>query len=139
LLSSVPDDSTAAEQAREILAGAGVTGQAADGQVAALLNPWMRYFLVYDPLPELRELQVPVLSMWGAKDMQVPPEGNREPVDQALRDSGNPDVTSTVLPDLNHLLQTAENGSPAEYVTIEETMSPVALDAISEWIEARVR
>ena len=139
LLSTVQDDSTAAEQAREILAGAGVTGQAADGQVAALLNPWMRYFLVYDPLPELRELQVPVLSMWGAKDMQVPPEGNREPVDQALRDSGNPDVTSTVLPDLNHLLQTAENGSPAEYVTIEETMSPVALDAISEWIEARVR
>ena len=139
LLSTVQDDSTAAEQAREILAGAGVTGQAVDGQVAALLNPWMRYFLVYDPLPELRELQVPVLSIWGAKDMQVPPEGNREPVDQALRDSGNPDVTSTVLPDLNHLLQTAENGSPAEYVTIEETMSPVALDAISEWIEARVR
>ena len=139
LLSSTPDDSTAAEQAREILSGAGVTGQAADVQIAGLLNPWMRYFLVYDPLPELRRLQVPVLSMWGAKDMQVPPEGNREPVDQALREGGNPDVTSKVLPGLNHLLQTADNGSPTEYATIEETMSPVALDAITEWIEARVR
>ena len=139
LLSSVPDDSTAAAQARELLAGAGVTGQAADGQIAALLNPWMRYFLVYDPLPELRQLQVPVLSMWGAKDMQVPPEGNQGPVDQALRDSGNPDFTSTVLPNLNHLFQTADNGSPTEYATIEETMSPSSLEMITEWIEARVR
>ena len=139
ILNSVPDDSTAAEQALEILAGAGVTGQAADAQVAGLLNPWMRYFLVYDPLPELRQLQVPVLSMWGAKDMQVPPEGNRVPVDQALRESGNPDVTSNVLPGLNHLFQTADNGAPTEYATIEETMSPASLAMIAEWIEVRVR
>lgn len=139
LLSSTPDDSTAAAQAREVLAGAGMTGTAADGQVAALLNPWMRYFMAYDPLPELRELEVPVLSVWGAKDMQVPPEGNRAPVEQALADSGNPDVTVTVLPELNHLFQTSDTGAPTEYVTIEETMSPVALEAISEWITARVR
>lgn len=139
LLSSTPDDSTAAAQAREILAGAGVTGQAADAQVAGLLNPWMRYFLVYDPLPELRELEVPVLSLWGAMDMQVPPEGNRGPVEQALADSGNPDVTVTVLADQNHLFQTSDTGAPAEYVTIEETMSPVALDVIAEWIAARFR
>ena len=139
LLSSAPDDSTAAAQAREILAGAGMTGQAADAQVAGLLNPWMRFFLVYDPLPELRELEVPVLSLWGAKDMQVPPEGNRAPVEQALAESENPDVTVTVLPDQNHLFQTSDTGAPAEYVTIEETMSPVALDVISEWITARFR
>ena len=139
VLSSAPDDSTAAAQAREILAGAGMTGPAADAQVDGLLNPWMRYFLTYDPLLELRELEVPVLSVWGAKDMQVPPEGNREPVEQALADSGNPDVTVTVLPELNHLFQTSDSGAPTEYATIEETMSPVALDAISEWIAARVR
>ncbi len=139
VLGSAPDDSTAAAQAREILSGAGMTGQAADAQVAGLLNPWMRYFLVYDPLPELRELDVPVLSLWGARDMQVPPEGNRGPVEQALADSGNPDVTVIVLPELNHLFQTSDTGAPTEYAAIEETMSPLALDAISEWIAARVR
>ncbi|MBK5099022.1 MAG: hypothetical protein JJE01_14690, partial [Gemmatimonadetes bacterium] len=82
---------------------------------------------------------VPVLLLWGAKDMQVPPEGNRAPVEQALADSGNPDVTVTVLPELNHLFQTSDTGAPTEYVTIEETMSPVALDAIAEWIAARFR
>ena len=139
VLRSAPDDSAAAAQAREILADAGMTGQAADAQVSGLLNPWMRYFLEYDPLLELRELQVPVLSLWGSKDMQVPPEGNREPVEQALADSGNPDVTVNVLPELNHLFQTSDTGAPTEYATIEETMSPVALDAISEWIATRVR
>jgi fermentation-respiration switch protein FrsA (DUF1100 family) len=139
LLSGAPDDSVAGEQAREILAGAGVTGQAADAQVAALLNPWMRYFLSYDPLPELRRLQVPVLAMWGGKDTQVPPDGNKALVDAALMESGNPDVTSVVLQGLNHLFQTADTGATTEYAGIEETFSPVALDQISEWIAARAR
>lgn len=138
-LADSPDDSTAAGEARHILADAGVTGAAADGQVAALLTPWMRYFLVYDPLPALRELEVPVLAMWGAKDMQVPPVGNREPVERALSEGGNPDVTTTVIPELNHLFQSSESGAPTEYATIEETMSPLALQMIVDWIEARVR
>jgi len=35
---------------------------------------------------------------------------------------------------LNHLFQTAKTGAPAEYAEIVETMSPVALDRISDWI-----
>jgi len=139
LLAEAPDDSVAAERAREVLAGAGVTGQAADAQIAALQSPWIRYFLTYDPLPELRALEVPVLAMWGEKDTQVPPDGNRPQVDAALAASGNADVTSIVLPGLNHLFQTADTGATTEYAAIEETISPVALDQISEWITERAR
>jgi uncharacterized protein len=35
---------------------------------------------------------------------------------------------------LNHLLQTATTGAPSEYATIEETMAPVAMRTISDWI-----
>jgi hypothetical protein len=35
---------------------------------------------------------------------------------------------------LNHLFQTAKTGAPSEYSTIEETISPVALEKISSWI-----
>jgi pimeloyl-ACP methyl ester carboxylesterase len=139
LVGRTPDDSVAAEEARDVLAGAGVTGRAAEAQVAALLSPWMRHFLTYDPLPELRALSVPVLAMWGEKDMQVPPEANREPADRALAESGNPDVTSIVLPGLNHLFQTAVSGAPSEYAEIPETFAPAALDQITGWIAARVR
>jgi fermentation-respiration switch protein FrsA (DUF1100 family) len=137
LVSETPDDSVVARRAREILAAAGVTGAGADAQVRALLTPWMRYFLAYDPLPALRALKVPVLALWGGKDTQVPPEGNLEPVRAALEESESPDVTVRVLPGLNHLFQTADTGAPTEYVSIEETMAPVALETIGDWIRAR--
>ncbi|MCX6261381.1 MAG: hypothetical protein NTY95_11220 [Bacteroidia bacterium] len=38
------------------------------------------------------------------------------------------------LPGLNHLFQTAETGSEYEYIRIEETFSPQALQLITDWI-----
>jgi fermentation-respiration switch protein FrsA (DUF1100 family) len=137
IVAETPDDSAAARQVRAQLADAGVSGAEAETQVRALLSPWMRYFLSYDPLPELRALEVPVLALWGEKDTQVPPDGNLGPVEAALAESGSPDATVEVLPGLNHLFQTAGTGAPAEYVTIEETMAPVALETIGNWILSR--
>lgn len=39
-----------------------------------------------------------------------------------------------VLNGLNHVMQTAQTGSPLESGTIEETISPVALQVIGNWI-----
>jgi hypothetical protein len=41
------------------------------------------------------------------------------------------------MPGLNHLFQTAKSGPPAEYAQIEETMSPVALEKVADWILAQ--
>jgi fermentation-respiration switch protein FrsA (DUF1100 family) len=131
------NDTEAAEQARAILAQAGLTGPPADAQVRALLSPWMKYFLVYDPLPALRELSIPVLALNGEKDTQVPPTENLLPTAEALQEGGNPDVTAEVLPGLNHLFQTAATGAPSEYAGIEETFSPEALAKIADWIAER--
>jgi len=38
---------------------------------------------------------------------------------------------------LNHLFQTSKTGPPAEYAQIDETIAPVALEMIAEWIEKR--
>ncbi|NNK49142.1 MAG: alpha/beta fold hydrolase [Gemmatimonadetes bacterium] len=131
------DDSAAVEGARVILAEAGLSGDAAEAQIRGLLSPWMKHFLSYDPLPELRQLSIPVLALNGEKDTQVPPTENLLPVEEALREGGNRDVTAEVLPGLNHLFQTAETGAPTEYVRIEETMSPAALVRIADWIAER--
>lgn len=131
------NDSVAAEQARTILADAGLTGDAAEGQIRWLLSPWMKYFLVYDPLLALRDLSIPVLALNGEKDTQVPPTENLLPVEEALLEGGNPDVSAEVLPGLNHLFQTAETGLPTEYAGIEETFSPAALEKIATWILER--
>ena len=72
----------------------------------------------------LRELDCPVLAVNGEKDTQVPPKENLQAIRQALTDGGNSDFEIVELRQLNHLFQTAVTGSPSEYGSIEETMSP---------------
>lgn len=103
-------------------------------QVAAQTSPWLRHFISYDPAPALEKLRVPVLAIGGELDLQVPPEVSVDAVRAALERGGNARVTTRVFPRLNHLFQTATTGLPAEYGTIEETMSPAVLELIADWI-----
>jgi fermentation-respiration switch protein FrsA (DUF1100 family) len=75
-----------------------------------------------------------VLAINGEKDLQVPPKENLSAIKEALQTGGNENFTIKELPGLNHLFQTAQTGVPAEYAKIEETISPVALKIISDWI-----
>jgi uncharacterized protein len=103
-------------------------------QLRMLTSPWFRFFLDYDPLPNLQALKTPTLVVYGEKDLQVPPKRNLPVVKKAFADGGNPDAVATELPDLNHLFQHAYSGSPAEYAAIEETFSRGALQLITDWI-----
>ncbi|MHB0936634.1 MAG: alpha/beta hydrolase family protein [Armatimonadota bacterium] len=109
------------------------------GQIAFLVNPWMRHFLTYDPATALRKLRVPVLALNGSKDTQVTPAENLAAITAVLKESGTKDVTVRELPDLNHLFQTADTGSPQEYGQIEETFSPEALQIIGDWVVQRTK
>lgn len=104
-----------------------------------LLTPWFRYFLTYDPKTALRKVHCPILVLNGSKDLQVPPKENLPAIKEALDQAGNKDVTIKELTGLNHLFQTCKTGSPLEYSKIEETMSPVALQTISDWILAHTQ
>ena len=101
---------------------------------AAILSPWFRFFLTYDPRPALAKTKCPVLALNGAKDLQVPPQENLAAIESALKSGGNKDYKVVEIPNLNHLFQTSGTGLPGEYGTIDETMSPVALNLISGWI-----
>ena len=105
-----------------------------EGMVGGLAAPWLRAFLAYDPQPALRALDVPALAVFGENDLQVPPAQNAAPMRAALDASDSPAWDVVVMDDLNHLLQTSETGSPAEYVRIGETMSPAVLARVAEWI-----
>lgn len=112
---------------------------ALDAQLHMMTSPWFRYFLAYDPLPELKKTKCPVLAIYGAKDLQVPPKINLPMVQKAFADSGNSQAEVKQLPDLNHLFQHAYTGSPTEYAAIDETFSPDALQMIGEWVTARTK
>lgn len=110
-----------------------------EAQIAAATSKWFRFFITHDPTTVLRKVTCPVLAINGRLDMQVPPGQNLPAIERALREGGNSHVTIKELPGLNHLFQTAKTGAITEYAQIEETISPLALETIAVWIEARTR
>ena len=113
---------------------AAMTPAVLEPQLRMMESPWFRFFLDYDPLPNLKALQVPVLALYGQKDLQVPAKPNLALLKQALQDGGNKDADVRELPGLNHLFQHAYSGTPVEYAAIEETFSPETLQIISGWL-----
>lgn len=108
-------------------------------QVNQIANPWMHYFIKYDPASTLEKVKCPVLALNGEKDLQVPPKENLEAIKKALAKGGNKKVTTKELPNLNHLFQECKTGSPNEYATIEQTFSPTALTEILKWIQVQTK
>jgi uncharacterized protein len=112
---------------------------ALETQLRMLSSPWFRFFLDYDPLPVLQILKTPTLALYCQKDLQVPAKQNLPLFRKALQNAGNENFDARELPGLNHLFQTAYSGSPAEYQAIDETFSPAALQAISDWLQLQVK
>ena len=103
-------------------------------QLKMLLSRWCRFFLTYDPKPTLMKVKCPVLAINGQLDLQVPPKENLSAIEEALKTGGNTNYTIQELPKHNHLFQKAQTGAISEYTKIEETISPIALNAITQWI-----
>lgn len=134
-----PADKAQAEVLRLLVEYGDAHGQpreAAEARARMLASDWLKLFMTYDPAETLRRVSCPVLAVAGSKDLQVPTKENLDAIRAALAD--NKDVTIEELPGLNHLFQEAKTGSPIEYGTIEQTMSPAVLNLISTWIAPRL-
>jgi pimeloyl-ACP methyl ester carboxylesterase len=130
------DQPAAQTAAAAVLRSAGMSEAAIVAQSRAASSDWYRFFLAYDPAPALHRLRLPVLALIGSKDLQVPPDINLPALREALK--SDPAAEVRELPGLNHLFQTARTGSPSEYGEIEETLAPLALDEVADWILAHV-
>ncbi len=127
------------EERAEIAASGASFDALIDQQIEQLNTPWHRFFLGYDPATTLGQLRMPVLALVGSRDVQVPPATSLPAISKALKEGACPRYETRELPGLNHLLQTCETGLTDEYAGIEETISPVALDAIGEWVVRETR
>ena len=101
-------------------------------------EPWMAFFLHYDPLPTARQVGVPVLILHGATDQQV--TADQAPLlERAFRAGGNRDVTMRVFPETNHLFLLDPNGNPAGYSALRvNTLRPEVLQMVVDWVVARL-
>jgi hypothetical protein len=106
-----------------------------NAQIKTIASPWFKYFLRFDPVPVLEKVKCPVLAINGEKDLQVPPKENLSAIESALKKGGNKNFEVKMLPGLNHLFQTSATGKISEYGKIEETISPIALQTMLDWIK----
>ena len=109
-----------------------------DSMMAA--DPWMKFFLTYDPAATARRVTTPVLIITGANDQQAPPAQVSEQ-EAAFREAGNPDVTAHIIPGVNHLFVVDADGFPGNYTKLP---APVRVKAevmgeVVDWLVQRLR
>lgn len=97
-------------------------------------KPFLRAILSADTTQDWRKVRVPVLALNGSLDHQVPVESMHGIV-AALKAGGNKKVSALVLPRLNHLFQTATTGAEDEYAKIDETIAPLALQKMVQFVQ----
>ncbi len=102
-----------------------------------LRDPWMNYFISYDPTQNLSKIKCPVLAINGEKDIQVIAEPNLAGW-ETTKNNGNADVTTRAMPGLNHLFQHCEKCTVAEYEVLTETFSPEVLKIMGDWLTEKV-
>ena len=102
-------------------------------QMPEMQNPWIKWFIDYDPHDDIARIKCPVMALNGSKDLQVISSQNLPALRRAL-----PKNKRNVIKEyegLNHLFQHCTTGMPTEYATIEETLSEQVLNDIIAWIK----
>ncbi len=108
--------------------------EAFDALVAQVSEPWMNYFLKYDPKPVLQKVTCPVLAINGEFDIQVRAKENLAAIAAALKAGGNKNFKTQEIPGTNHLFQPTNTGKVEEYGKIEVTFDPATLTLMADWI-----
>ncbi len=120
---------------RQLVKGWGYNEELTEQTVGELVSPWMYYFLKYDPTEAIVKTKCPALLLNGSKDLQVLASQNLPGYERIIAEHHKTNLTLRELPDLNHLFQHCETGSPNEYFTIDETISPEVLEMIVEFVK----
>ena len=109
-----------------------------DAMMAA--DPWMNFFLTYDPAATMRKVKTPVLILTGSNDQQAAP-AQVALEEAAFKSGGNKDVTARVLPGLNHLFVEDNDGFPGNYSKLPPPvmMRADVVKMVTDWLVKRLR
>lgn len=116
-------------------------GSVPDAFPATQDHPYLqliRPMIAYDPAPTIRQIQLPVLAIFGELDNNILPEKNRAAWDAALKAGGHRDYRLEILPKANHLLLEAKVGNNAEMKTLKRFV-PVYFELVRAWLGKHIK
>jgi pimeloyl-ACP methyl ester carboxylesterase len=85
----------------------------------------------------LRQLQTPVLALFGELDDNILPEKNKNAWEAALKAGNNRDYTLRVIPKADHLQLEAKVGTNAEMASLQR-FAPAYFATIQHWLANRI-
>jgi pimeloyl-ACP methyl ester carboxylesterase len=98
---------------------------------------FIRPLILFDPGPTLRQLQLPVLALFGELDNNIMPEKNRAAWEAALKAGAHRDYTLRILPKANHLLLEAKVGNNAEMKSLQRFV-PAYSEIVLDWLSKHI-
>ena len=107
-------------------------------QMESLQSPWFRSFIQYDPKPDVLVLDIPVLTLFGVLDTQVPVDQNSTAMSEALDESNISSYSLASIWPANHLFQEAETGGIDEYAVLDPEFAPEFLEFLLDWLAMRI-
>ena len=100
---------------------------------AGRANPWLGFWLTYDPLVTARRVKQPVLILQGLTDTQISPE-QADSLAVAVRSGGNQAVTLRAFPATNHLFLEDPSGAATGYGALKNAHARrEVLGALADW------
>lgn len=99
---------------------------------------YYRMLMSFDPVPSWKRVTSPVLLFFGELDANVPPRESWPPIERALHEGGNRNVTQVLLPKANHLFLEARTGGREEYPELSRFV-PGYFDRMARWLQAEER
>jgi pimeloyl-ACP methyl ester carboxylesterase len=98
----------------------------------------IRRSYLYDPAPTLRQLQTPVLALFGELDNNILAEKNKTAWEAALIAGRHHDYTLQILAKANHGMFEAKVGNNKEMASLRRFV-PAYFTAIQDWLAKRIR
>lgn len=96
---------------------------------------WYQGFLSYDPARVLPLVHCPYFAINGDRDIISDGVVNLKGIADGLAKGGNRQVTTWLVPGVNHLYQHCVTCQLDEYAKLPETMAPEVIGRIGDWIQ----
>jgi uncharacterized protein len=108
-----------------------------EGFISYMNQPWMRYFLNYNPTNDLNNFTIPLLAIYGSHDFLTIPGLNAPSLMEGLLKAGNNNFTIKIMPEQDHFFL-RKPGEPVGMHFYEEmVLSDELIQEISQWIKIR--
>jgi dienelactone hydrolase len=104
------------------------------------VDRYMAGMMSYDPSVTARKVKTPaILILTGQYDKQADPTQVPEWI-AAFKESGNPDVSGHVVPNVDHLFVHDTNGYPGDYMKLPQPaqMEPSVVGEVVDWLAQRL-